>query len=180
MGDEMSNPEKRNYEKDVHVFLAFLRKKYNPDKKPRTLRRVVKFDEDLNILRRECESIGGYWRIHRTVNKRSTEKAFKLLLHYLLEHPECAPYVDSQWKTILLQPECRAERRFMLDVDFKDPTKIQEILKFLEAQDKFIIESKETPNGFHCITDPFNRELFKFDNVTVLTDGYIFIEEVKG
>lgn len=176
----MSNPEKRNYEKDVHVLLAFLRKKYNPDKKPRTLRRIAKSDEDLCILKRECEVLGGVWRIHRTVNKRSTEKAFKLLQHYLLDYPECAPYVDSQWKTILLQPECRAERRFMLDVDFKDPTKIQEILKFLEAQDKFIIESKETPNGFHCITDPFNRELFKFDNVTVLTDGYIFIEEVKG
>ncbi len=174
----MSNPEKRNYDPNVHVFLAFLRKKYNPDCLPRTLRRIAKFDEDLNILKRECESIGGIWRIHRTVNKRSTEKAFKLLQHHMLDHSDFAPYVDSKWKTLLLQPECRAERKFMLDVDFKDSEKLIKLYHFLGDQKKQILESVETPNGFHFVVEPFDRSLLKIDDITVLTDGYIFVDEI--
>jgi len=174
----MSKQEKRNCKKNVHVYLGFLRRKFNKDSKPREIRRIAKSDEDLEILKRELEAIGGYWRVHRTVNMRSTEKAFKLLQHYMIDHPDCASYLDSVWKTMLLQKGSSSERKFMLDIDFKCENKLKDLKDYLDIKYIKILESVETPNGYHYITMPFNRSEFIFDDVTVLNDGYIFIGEV--
>lgn len=172
----MSNQEWRNYEENVHLYLGFLRKKLNGDIKPRCIRRIIKSSDDFEILKRELETIGGHWRIHRTVNKRSTKKAFKKLQHYMIDNPDCHAYLDSVWKTLLLQPECRSEKLFLLDIDFDGENDLENLE--LKIKTKIHIHRK-TPNGWHWIVDPFDRRIVEnIPNLTVLTDGYVFVDEV--
>ncbi|MDQ5884032.1 MAG: hypothetical protein QG556_369 [Pseudomonadota bacterium] len=172
----MSNKDWRNTEENVHVLCGFLRKKTNPDARPRCIRRIEKSSDDLQILKRELQVIGGNWRIHRTVNKRSTAKAFKILQHYMLDHPDCARFLDSEWKTTLLQPESKAEKKFMLDIDTNDLTVISEAESIVGD----ILESVKTPSGgMHWIVQPFDRRNIEhLKDITVLTDGYIFVDQV--
>lgn len=174
----MTNSERRNYEEDVHLYLGFWRKKLNGDDcRQRCIRRIAKSDQDLDILKRELEVIGGHWRIHRTVNKRSTKKAFKIFQHYLIDNPDCAPYLDSVWKTILLQPESRAEKMFMIDIDFEDEKNLEALSIFVKPEN--IIERHKSPNGWHWIVKPFDRRILEgIPDVTVLTDGYIYLDSI--
>ena len=171
----MSNQEWRNHEEEIHLYLGFLRKKLNGDVRPRCIRRIAKTDEDLEILKRELEVIGGHWRVHRTVNKRSTKKALKTFQHYLIDNPDCHPYLDSVWKTILLQKESKAEKFFMLDIDFNGDNAVEnletKILPYTE-----IIQKQQTPNGWHWIVKPFDcRIVENMPHLTILKDGYIYI-----
>lgn len=176
----MSNQERRNYAEDVHILLGFLRKKLNTeDTRARCIRRIEKSPEDLEIIKRELEIIGGNWRVHRTVNRRSTKKAFKKFQHYIIDNPDCCTYLDSIWKTVLLQTDSRAEKRFMLDIDSKNEAFLANLSEIISGVP--ILEKQETPNGWHWITLPFDRRvLIGFENVTVLTDGYIYLCSING
>ena len=133
--------------------------------------------QDFNSL--IYSSLGGKWRIHRTVNARNVEKARKWLLHDLIEHPEHSSYIDSRWKTALLQCECKATYDFMLDIDTKDQKTLNTIDYVLNRENVYNIAKFESPNGWHYITPPFDtREVCKIDKVTLIRDGYYFICEV--
>jgi hypothetical protein len=59
-------------------------------------------------------------------------------------------------------------RTWIVDVDFKDITKIEKLSKLINECDTEIIDKIETPNGYHLITYPFNQEQFKLKKIVHL------------
>ena len=174
----MSNREKRVEINHVHLYLALSRP--SQGEKADCIRTIDKGGEhELDFLIAKLKIIGGYWRIHRTVNARDVQKARIWLMKDLLDHPEHASYIDSQWRTALLQPECKTTNFFMLDIDTQDEEKITRIRELLAGIYRH--EEIKSPKGWHIICDPFDtRELLQtFPNdITLLRDGYYFICEV--
>jgi hypothetical protein len=158
------------------------------------LRVVAKNPErDLVLLEMRAKLAGGKWRIHKTVNKRDTEKARKWLLKKLIDFPEGRGFVDSLWRTALLQPECAyGLKRFLLDIDTKDLEKLNEIRNLIKVEanklarasgyeSDFIVEEVETENGWHFITKPFDtRKVCELPHVELIRDGYVYIKTIEG
>jgi hypothetical protein len=176
----MSNREKIVYQETVHLYLALQRDGTAKDKK--CIRHVIKDEElDLQILEAKCKILGGNWRIHKTVNARNPEKARKILLKGLIDHPEKASVIDSEWRTALMQKECRVTNYFMLDIDTQEMDKLHLLYNLIEKVGGKILKTLETPKGFHYITEPFDtREVCKLDYVTLLRDGYHYIKTVEN
>jgi len=174
-----NNREKRVYKEYVHLYLALQRTGTSKDKK--CLRQVIKDEElDLKILEAKCKIFGGEWRIHKTVNTRNVQKARKILLKRLIDHPEKASIIDTEWRTALLQKECKATNYFMFDIDTKDYNKLSLVNYLLCENHCETIQEIETFKGWHYITKPFDtREICKLDYVTLLRDGYAFVKEIK-
>lgn len=174
-----NNREKRVYREAVHIYMGLQRTSKQGNKN--CIRTVIKDDElDLKILESKLEVFGGEWRIHKTVNARDVEKARKWLIKHLIDCPENASFVDSAWRTALLQKECiYGEKRFMLDIDTKEKMRLDYLDKLLCEQKVNILEGHETPNGFHYITNPFDtRKVCELDYVNLLRDGYYYIKTV--
>jgi hypothetical protein len=174
----MANHEPKEQANSVDLLLAFQRKK-DGNKKSKCLRVVIKdFKKDLFLLEMKCQLLGGQWRIHKTVNSRDTEKARIWLIHKLIDFPEGRGYIDSLWRTALLQPECiYGEKKFLLDLDTKSKIKLEWVNSVIPL-DKMILTT-ETINGWHYITKPFDtRELLKLPYVSLSRDGYVFIKKV--
>jgi len=186
----MSNHEAKDYADSVDVYLALSRTK--DGEAARCMRMVVKHpEEDLFLLEQRCLYAGGKWRIHKTVNKRDTEKARKWLLKKLIDFPEGRGFVDSLWRTALLQPECiYGEKKFMLDIDSKDPLTLFKVEGAIQAaslksavetgyERNFILEKVETAHGWHYITAPFDtRVVLTIPNVSLQRDGYVYIKTI--
>ena len=172
-----NNREKRVYQNMIHVFLALQRTSKQGNKN--CIRTVIKEEElDLKMLEAKVKVLGGEWRIHKTVNARDIEKSRKWLIKHLIDAPENACFVDSAWRTALLQKDCKAEKKFMLDVDTQDQDKLIIINRILDkaTEEYFRVKS---PNGYHIITNPFDtREICELDYVTLLRDGYYYIKTV--
>ena len=172
----MSNHEQKDYADYVDVYLALSRTK--DGQSARCMRIVAKDpDVDLDVLELRCELAGGKWRIHKTVNKRDTEKARKWLLKKLIDFPEGRGFIDSLWRTALLQPECiYGEKKFMFDIDTKDKDTLIVARSMLGEH---LISEVETEHGFHIITKPFDtREVLLLSDVSLQRDGYIYIKTV--
>lgn len=183
----MSNHESKDFAESVDVIMAFQRTKFTD--KHACIRHVVKNPDNLELdiacLEAKLRVLGGEWRIHKTVNKRDVEKARKWLLKHLIDHPEKASFVDSLWRTALLQPECiYGEKRFMLDVDTQERDKVATVEALIRegmALPSYQIDRYETPKGWHYITPPFDtRKVCELEYVTLLRDGYHYLRTVKG
>lgn len=116
----------------------------------------------------------------------------------MIEYPEKASYVDTEWRTSLLQKDCKSTKYFMLDIDTLDKRKlnvIDDILVCCENEwnqdytrknlfpaslhDKLIINKNRSPNGWHYITHKFDtREICKLDYVTLFRDGYFTLKQL--
>jgi hypothetical protein len=173
-----NNREKRIYQENVHLYLALYRE--GTAKNKRCFRQVIK-DEivDLKIVEEKCKVFGGTWRIHKTVNARNCEKARKILLKMLIDHPEKASVIDSEWRTALMQKECRVTNYFMLDIDSINQEDLDDVAKILNRENIQMHHIIDSPKGVHVITDPFDtREVCKLEYVTLLRDGYYYIKTV--
>jgi hypothetical protein len=178
----MSNHESRPKLEQVDLFLAFARHKDGAIGTPKCIRTIIKdYELDLKILETKLKIIERVWRIHKTVNKRDTQKARIWLIHKLIDNPEYAGCVDSMWRTALLQPNCIAgQKKFLLDIDTENNKELGIIGDTIFCSKGMIREKVKTPNGFHYITLPFDtREVLKLKNVKLLRDGYLFIKKVE-
>jgi hypothetical protein len=174
----MSNHEEKPVTNAVHMLMAFKRTKDN-DGPAKCLRVVVRdYDMDLFLLEEKCKRLGGEWRIHKTINARDTEKARIWLMHRLIDDPNVRGYVDSIWRTALLQKECiHGEKKFLLDIDTKDAKQIADLEGMIDASGGIVYERVPTTNGWHFITNAFDtRGLDGF--CSLIRDGYVFIKKV--
>jgi len=186
-----NNREKRIYKEYVYLYLALQREGTAKDKK--CIRQVIKDEElDLKIIEAKCKVMGGTWRIHKTVNARNCEKARKILLKRLVDHPEKASVIDSEWRTALMQRECKATNYFMLDVDTQNSKEINIFADLLEEEEfeyinnkkstgdkRLVLHVTQSPKGYHFITEKFDtREILKLNYVTLLRDGYYYVKTV--
>ena len=177
----MSNREKRTYTDHLHLYLAFKRPKYNESAD--CLRTVIHgHDKELESFEAKLKILGGHWRIHRTVNARDVEKARIWLIKHLLDTPANACFVDSAWRTALLQPECiYGKKKFMLDIDTNEPEDLANINYAIQKDFGEVLETYKTPNGWHYITKPFDtRNTCALPWVTLIRDGYYYIKTVGG
>jgi len=166
---------------NVHLFVMLMRNKDNDILEyPTVYRRIIRnYEQDLKFLIAVAKERKGNWRIYRTVNKRSFEKANKIFRHRLIDDYEDYYYrLESLWKTCLLQKESRAEKNFLIDIDRK------EILEFVMWKINYhkieIVEGPiETPNGFHIVTKPFDRRFLEDKYIEINTDRYVFVEQIK-
>lgn len=126
-GNMSNNKEKKVFQDKIHMFLGLQR--MSKQGKNSCIRHIIKLNEqeELEIFEAKLKSIGGEWRIHKTVNARDPEKARRWLIKRLIDHPEQASITDSLWRTALLQRECKTTNYFMLDIDTEDPDKINEL-----------------------------------------------------
>lgn len=176
----MTNTEVKFHSKWVHFYLAFQRPRIG---NRGCLRMVIRDEDvDLDVLELRCRLLGGTWRIHKTVNARDCDKALNRLMHKLIDNPEFASRVDSEWRSILLQRDCvYGETKFMLDVDTKDVDKIIELEELIDHSDGIVDWRVETPKGWHFITNGFDtRKVCELPYVTLLRDGYYFIKQIGG
>ena len=193
----MSNNKEGKFNVDTcHLFIAVRRNKDNDDvvgKGKACIRRIIRdYNDDLKVIRRQCLSIGGVWRVYHTVNARDMRKALKQFRHTIIDTDSTD--ICSLWRSELLQQSNRAEKKFMLDIDTKNWELYMEILSWFktyfdgECQKTKVEQDVEisryySPNGYHVVlSKPFNRKLFceSFPDVTVLVDGYYFVEMVRG
>lgn len=172
------NHEERIVQKEVHIFLAVKKESAIRDKE--CIRQVIKqYTRDLMILAGKCLALGGVWRIYRTVNARDCEKARIWLIHRLIDFPEKASYVDSEWRTALLQPEHKVTKYFMLDVDTQEESAIAQLETAIQMLKVEVLVRIKSPKGWHYIIEPRDvRELIKLGNITLLRDGYFYIQTV--
>ena len=166
-------------ENEVYVMVALRRKK---DKENEffsaSCHKVVVKNEDFEYaeerLRKLCDE--GCWRVYRTVNKRDLTKALKLLQIEMITKPESIKdKIDSVWKSILMKPQCKAERNFLIDIDDKSVSPEMIIKKYLPGLKGLEIVS--TPNGYHIVVPPFDtRELLKDygDKIEVKKDALVY------
>lgn len=175
-----NNREDRIYNKYVHVYLAIQRKSVHGKK--RCIRQVIKDEElDLKILEAKVKVIGGQWRIHKTVNRRDTEKSGKWVIKHLIDNPQNASFLDSVWKTALLQKECKVDKYFMFDVDTQKESELALFEQKLGNNNIAYNQRIKSPKGYHYITPQFDtREVCELDYVTLLRDGYHFVKEIKN
>lgn len=175
-----NNIEKMDRVDSVHVVLAIRRTKENPGqthKDELCFREIVRgsMEETVAKIKARISTLPGTWRIYHTVNARDTKKATRLLQHELLDHFEDYHYrVDTLYKKMLLQTSCRATKNFMLDIDSQDPDKYYEAIAGL-----CVYRSVPSPSGQHVIVAPFNIQNYKIEGVTVIKDGYYFLEKVE-
>lgn len=175
----MTNKEQRIVVDSVHIYMALARNKFSGV--ANCIRTVIKDEQlDLAILEEKLIIMSGVWRIHKTVNARDVQKARVELVHRLIDYPKKASYIDSEWRTYLLQSNCiYGQKRFMLDVDTKDKDKIHELDNLILNKVDFIGERWESPNGWHYIVKPFDtREVCELGYVTLIRDGYYYIKTV--
>lgn len=175
----MANHETKEYSDSVDVLMAFQRTK--DGEKARCIRMVIRdYEFDLKLLEARLRLIGGEWRIHKTINKRDTEKARIWMLHKLIDNPEIRGFIDSAWRTALLQKECiHGEKKFLLDIDTKDEQKLIDIEEVIDSSGGVVQERVETTNGWHFITNGFDtRKVCELPDVELIRDGYVFIKKI--
>jgi len=170
-----NNREKREYATQVHMYMALQRNSKHGNKN--CIRHVIKGEDSLEVFCAKIKAIGGEWRIHKTVNARDIGKAYKIFMKAMIDYPEKASCIDSEWRTALLQRNCKAEKRFMLDIDTQD----EEVLAQIESLlwDVSVLYRIKSPKGWHYVTCPFDsREVCELEDVTLLRDGYHYVTTI--
>lgn len=126
-------------------------------------------------------------RIYSSVNERSMHKAIRMFKERQLqndyestEHKE-AFYSDIQnrFLSCLQNPSCKASSYFLIDVDHKIMDKVEATKDLLRKHTEIVFE-KETINGFHLVTKPFNPNAVEFLSLSIKKDDMLFVEGGKN
>ena len=178
----MNDSERIHRQDFLHLLMAIRSKKENRNETEYCIRRVIRDEEqDLAILEREVANIKGTWRIYHTVNARDPQMALKTTLAHLILHPEDASRVDSIWKTQLMKPTCKAERKYLIDIDTNEQFRYENTKKLLNDANVQILHEIKTPNGWHIITEKFDTRLIHdLKDIELHRDRYYYIKSVKG
>ena len=181
----MNDKERIDKSETAHLYIAIRRTKENRESglKEVCFRHVIRDDEkDLQFIKQRISGIPGVWRIYKTVNARNFEEARKVLITKLVQDPENWMYrVDSLWKTCLLQPQCKAERKFLIDIDIKDLDVESKVVDIFHENHVHIVHTIGTPNGVHLVVEKFDTRLIEgIKDVEFKRDGYVFVERIEN
>lgn len=167
-----------------HVYILLRRKKDNAEPLPQLCRKYIAEGnpfEQMDQLRKITQLEPGVWRIYRTVNKRNFDKARELLMIKLIQDPnDYTDKIGTLWKSIMMKPECKAEKKWLLDIDTKEEAKVTKVFDFLKEKDVKIHRVDETPNGWHLVTDGFDCRELHLDELEIKKDGLLFMELVNA
>lgn len=141
-----------------------------------------------------------HWRVYLSVNARNTLKTYfnfreemnkwsRDLVHGDDHVEEKLGRVSSHWKSALHRPEVRDDKYFQFDLDDIDHGQYLSFVESLPAQDGSSVTNpsdsvfrykRQTPNGYHVITEPFNYTEWEspIDYDDLDNDGELFIAEI--
>ena len=182
---------------EVYVLFGISRKKYNDctGGQEKLFREIIKHPDDIvKKYTRLKNSILAYrdeknerrtFYMYVSVNPRDTRKAFlQLQREFVTINQELMNQVDvtnqlnsidKRYMSCLMQPESRSGRgKFLIDIDYKDYRK-DNIALCLATKTKILL-LQETKNGFHILTEPFNREELSCNDYEIKTDSLLFVE----
>lgn len=145
----------------------------NPDRVARKKRISKDREEFLEIVEEFLEIKNDTevpLRIYSCVNSRDIKKAIRefkqrqLDADYFDEDSRNNFYLDvkNRWFSSIMQPKCRAETKFLIDVDniIGDKSDISEVDKYLKEINVKVLLKYPTKNGWHIVTKPFNPALW--------------------
>jgi len=183
------------FKEGVRVLIAIQRKKENKevcwkDRHVKTLfsKSEEEFDEKFEKLDKFCDTQDGSFRIYSSVNSRNLKKSVRKFKSDQLD----VDYADetsfenfyfnikSKFISCLMRPENRNETIFKFDVDTKD-NKINSEIESLLLKNTELITRRETKNGFHYFSKPFNytvlnQSLVYCENVDFSKDGLVLLK----
>lgn len=162
--------------KQVNLFVAIRRTKENPNLKEHCIRHIIRdYEKDLEFIKFICSKNDGIYRIYKTVNSRDISKAWKELQHKAIENDNIGDRLESEWKTALLQPKCKAEDKLLIDIDSNDEEFKDIIVGKFDSKD--IVDLVKTPNGYHLVINRVDtRCLEGIENIEVKKDALVFVE----
>ncbi len=185
---------------ETYVLLLLARKKENPEqtesqKERRATRFLVQSPQDVDLALEQFEwTIKTYpeviYRIYVSVNPRCLRKglaamqrrAIDLQCELLNGNTEAYTTIQrlgSEWKSLLANKSCRADRRFLFDIDLPPCPVNIEAVKGLIKRFPAGVEthaSGNTRSGMYLITDPFNVATVELTEATeVKSDGYLYL-----
>jgi hypothetical protein len=188
-----------------YLLVLLARKKENPDltekhKLEKCNRFVLHSSDDIDHALEEIQSRAALYpdlkfRVYVSVNRRCLNKAMYSvtmrlarlsvdLINGNLQAYTTISRLGSEFKSLLAEKECRAERRLLFDIDFDNRT-----VEGSAAYDEFIARFYKCPtlktvhlhwrtlNGFAAVTDPFDmQELGALPKeVTMKPDDYLYL-----
>lgn len=179
----------------VYLLLAIARTKENEneaDLEAPTMRRVVEDPADLERLAAELDHAAGryerQYRLYLTVNARDALAAFFALRERMDEWIRARlggdegvrrkfKRVDREFLSVLQSDGSRADKRLLFDLDDVGPEGAAEFRAELDGPT--ILLHRETPNGYHVVTEPFDYTEFESDTSYELkTDGLVFVSYI--
>ena len=150
----------------IRVLMLMHRKKEGGnDRNKHCLKRISRNREDfehiLNEFKEIIEKSKIPYRIYSTVNERCIRKAIKVfkINQVNAEYEKDNDfYVDisNRFISALMQPESKAEKCFMIDLDTKEEVEVEKLEKILYGVVGRNLFKYETKNGFHFIAPPFD------------------------
>jgi len=187
---------------NIYFLMVLTRPKNNPGvtKASRVfirepVRSLESYPDKLEKCRAEAKRIGFKMYIYVSVNARNTINGYENFKKTITEY-ECQALhgkedfkdplkrIDKLWYSSMMQPNARATKYFIVDIDTKDNSVLQNVRNIInnwnvkEHTSQILLE-KETRNGYHFVTTPFDvRILSAVNNVEVKTDGLLFLEAI--
>lgn len=194
----------------VYFLLGLARPKENEeltDNSKPCIRLVVKDKEDferkLERLRHATQRHDYEFRAYIGINARNTVKTYFNLRQRMdswtkkvfmgskdQDSMDHFKRIDKRWKSELQRSKNKDETYFIFDVDEEDKRPREIMEKAIREADGEIVMTRETPNGWHIITEPFDYTTVsmpeegrgKIENAIdyeVLTDGMLFLEMIE-
>jgi len=126
------------------------------------------------------------FRLYVTANARDVQKSFFEFQKQLSEYNrelmnegggirDRIKRLDSQWKSTLQTAGNKDSNNFVIDCDTKEESQVYELYENLQNVTT-IKDIRETPNGFHFLTDPFGFPQYDWiANEQVNTDDLIYL-----
>lgn len=158
------------YKTGIRILMLIHRRKDGGHKrKDRKSRRLIstcpqEFDQHLEFLQEQKDESNALLRIYSSANERDIVKAIRLykMQQVEIEFQDTQRQLDfytqteNQFISCLAKSLCAKQKNFLIDIDQGDDK--QEAIKQLEAVTT-IIDIRDTPNGCHIITKPYNSAL---------------------
>lgn len=176
----------------VYVLMALTRARENDGMtaNSRKVRRMIvreqdEWDQCVAELVHWCQRDDLTYRLYVSANARDVKKAtFKLRgemdswLNMQLNGQDTVykkfKMIDSEFKSVLQSPDCRAERYNLYDIDGWSETGLA---KFLSENDNLnVVYETDTPNGYHLVVDPCMMS--EREGMEILSDGMIHLAQL--
>lgn len=182
----------------VYILLAIARSKENEQHSSNTeptIREVVKEEKELERKVQQLDHavtrFESRFRLYISANARNAVKASFKLREEMDEWLEMRlggnegvrkkfKKIDSEFKSVLQKNECRDGTNFIFDLDEKDRESFEQLKEDIGEHTELKL-TRETPNGFHIVTEPFNfNELETGIEHELKKDGMIFLDYIGG
>lgn len=179
----------------VYLLLVIARSKENDEESADApvIRKVVRDAESLECRAAELDHavrrFDATYRLYLTANARNTLDAFFQFRRDTEDWIEMRLRGDegvarkfdrmgSEWTSVLQSDRCRDETNFVFDCDDATAAEAAALAERLADRTTVLLE-RETPNGHHLVTEPFDYTDFETDvGYELKTDGLVFVSYV--